>query len=361
VQDTTADFATATVTVTYLPEAADDADPGNTIGTTVNVPVLGNDTGVFTSNTVRIVGPGGPVAQLVVAGEGTWRANTDGTVTFEPEAGFLVDPAPVRYRVTDVTGDTVEAQVAVTYVPTAVADRSDGNALGTSPVIDPLPNDIGDFDATSVRLVDSAGTSVTSLTVAGEGVWTVDTADGRVTFAPAAGYVGNPTPVGYRVTDVTGDTAQSTITVTYLPAASNDQSLGNTQGSPVSVSILGNDAGALDVSTARLLGPGGTPMMNVVVAGEGTWNMNAVTGVVTFTPAPGFTGDPTPIDYRVFDVNGNPADAQIVITYLHPSAIGLALTGMSSQTPLMLALVAIVLGLGGVVVAGTRRVARHRL
>ncbi len=99
------------MTVTYLPQAADDSDLGNTLGTTVNVPVLTNDTGSFVASSVRIVGPGGPVVELIVAGEGRWLANSDGTVTFFPEAGYKLDPAPIDYRVTDVTGDSVDAQV----------------------------------------------------------------------------------------------------------------------------------------------------------------------------------------------------------------------------------------------------------
>jgi CshA-type fibril repeat protein len=351
----------ATVTITYLPEASDDTDLGNTIGAAVNVAVLGNDDGDFVNASVRVVDPATllPVTTLLVAGEGTWRANADGTITFTPLAGFLVDPAPVDYLVTDTTGDVVGAQLTVTYLPAATADRKDGNALHATVSVDPLANDTGDFDVTSVRLLD-AGTPVLSLTVAGEGTWTVDTATGHVSFAPLPAFASNPAAVGYQVTDVTGDTAQSTVTVTYLPAATNDRSLGNKQGTPVSVSILGNDRGALDVSTARLLS-GATPMMNLVVPGEGSWHMNAVSGIVTFTPEPGFTGDPTPVPYRVLDINGNVASANVTITYLHPTALQLALTGMSSQTPLMVALAAIILGLGAVVVSRTRRItARHR-
>ncbi len=73
-------------------------------------------------------------------------------------------------------------------------------------------------------------------------------------------------------------------------------------------------------------------MMSMVVPGEGTWRMNASTSTVTFEPMLGFTGDPTPVPYRVADVNGNWATANVTITYLQPAA--LALTGMSVDLPL---------------------------
>jgi CshA-type fibril repeat protein len=149
--------------------------------------------------------------------------------------------------------------------------------------------------------------------------------------------------------------------VTYLPTAADDKSLGNPSGKVVTVSILGNDQGQFNVGTARLLDSTGSPVMNMVVAGQGTWHMNASTGEVTFTPQPGFTGDPAPVPYRVLDVNGNAVTANVTITYLHPTGLSLALTGMSPQTPMMVALAAIILGFGAMVMARTRRItARHR-
>jgi hypothetical protein len=87
--------------------------------------------------------------------------------------------------------------------------------------------------------------------------------------------------------------------------------------------------------------------------------MNAPLARVTFTPLAGFTADPTPVPYRVTDVNGNTASANVTITYLRVS--GLAYTGLEAPQQLAGALGAIALGLIGVAFARLRRVtARHR-
>jgi CshA-type fibril repeat protein len=359
--DTTGDAASATITVTYLPQATNNSSLGHAAGTTVNVDVLGNDSGSFVLNSMRVIDPGTtlPVTTLVVAGEGEWRANADGTITFVPEAGFYADPTPIDYEVTDVTGDRVRAQLRLAYVPVAALNQSSGNVLGAPAVIDPLANDTGTFDPTSVRIVDP-GTllPVTTLLVPGEGQWDVDALTGVITFTPAPGFVGNPTTITYQVTDITGDTVQATITVSYLPQAVDDEKLGNPQGDPVEVLVLPNDLGSFAPGTARLLS-GATPMMTLTVPGEGTWQMNAPLARVTFTPLAGFTADPTPVPYRVTDVNGNTASANVTITYLRVS--GLAYTGLEAPQQLAGALGAIALGLIGVAFARLRRVtARHR-
>ena len=67
-----------------------------------------------------------------------------------------------------------------------------------------------------MRLIDGSGNEVTTLTVAGEGTWSVDTSNGQVTFTPEQGFTGDPTPVHYTVKDTTGLTSnQATITVDY--------------------------------------------------------------------------------------------------------------------------------------------------
>ena len=81
--------------------------------------------------------------------------------------------------------------------------------------VDVLAND-GDVDPTTVMIIDPAtGDPVTTLTVPGEGVWTVDPATGALTFTPEDGLTGDPTPVDYQVTNVLGVVVQATATITY--------------------------------------------------------------------------------------------------------------------------------------------------
>ena len=45
----------ALATVTYLPTAADDESLDNPAGSTVTVPILGNDVGLFDTSTARLL------------------------------------------------------------------------------------------------------------------------------------------------------------------------------------------------------------------------------------------------------------------------------------------------------------------
>ena len=138
----------------------------------------------------------------------------------------------IRDRVDTVTGETVESTVEVTYLPEAAPDESLDNPAGTPVTVDPLANDSGDFDPTTVMIIDPAtGLPVASLVVPGEGTWDVDPATGEITFTPESGFEGNPTIIDYQVDTVTGETVESTVEVTYLPEAAPDESLGNPIGS----------------------------------------------------------------------------------------------------------------------------------
>ena len=62
----------------------------------------------------------------------------------------------------------------------------------------------------------------------------------------------------------------------------------------------------------------------VVVPGQGTWTVDPATGDVTFTPADGFTNDPTPIDYSVSDTTGlvsNTATIEVFYPQTQPTAV----------------------------------------
>ncbi|MBF2720908.1 hypothetical protein IP510_13580, partial [Psychrobacter sp. NG254] len=201
--------------------------------------------------------------------------------------------------------------------------------LGQPVVIDVLSNDTdleGDIDPTTVKLINpDTGLEVTSLTVAGEGAWSVDPTTGAVTFTPEAGFTNDPTPVNYVVSDVTGNKSnQATITIDYpqsAPVAVNDTKSG-ASGATVDVAVVGNDTdleGDIDPTSVLITqAPVGSTIAadgkSVVVDGEGSWSVDPVSGNITFTPEDGFTGDPTPISYTVDDITGetsNPATVTI--------------------------------------------------
>nr|WP_255698700.1 OmpA family protein [Yoonia sp. I 8.24] len=103
-----------------------------------------------------------------------------------------------------------------------IEDQTSGLAVEN---IDILDNDtVGDtdldtdtvvFTTTGMPFDATLSTDSKTLTVPGEGEWTVNS-DGTVTFTPETGYTGDPTPVSYTVDDEDGDTSnEATVTVTF--------------------------------------------------------------------------------------------------------------------------------------------------
>ena len=154
-----------------------------------------------------------------------------------------------------------------------VAGNDTGNGItGSSVSVNPLSNDSdtdGTIDAESVSLVAPSGATgivtdangdITSMTITGEGIWTVDPTTGAITFTPQSGFTGNPTVVQYTVDDNAG-------------IASNPASVTITYTAPSTVSISGNvfhDAnGNTVVDGGETLGTLPTPLYVYLVNSSG--------------------------------------------------------------------------------------------
>uniref|UniRef100_UPI003332BF61 Ig-like domain-containing protein n=1 Tax=Psychrobacter sp. TB55-MNA-CIBAN-0194 TaxID=3140445 RepID=UPI003332BF61 len=206
-----------------------------------------------------------------------------------------------------------------------------------------------DIDPTTVKLLDPAdGSEVTTLTVTGEGEWVVDPNTGEVTFTPEAGFTGDPTPVEYVVSDTTGLQADpATITIDYpqtVPVAVDDEKLDQVLGDAITVAVVGNDTDAqndIDPTTVIITqSPAGSTIAadgkSVIVAGEGTWSVDAATGDITFTPEAGFTDNPTPISYTVEDTTGLLSnEATVTIDYDQLTTIEVEPPGRVSEEGLV--------------------------
>lgn len=89
-----------------------------------------------------------------------------------------------------------------------------------------------------------------------------------------------------------------------------------TPGRAVTINVLANDSdadGDMDARTVRFVDPprGATLSADgrtLTVPGQGTWTVN-LQGQVTFTPAAGFTGTPSEVEYTVADARGNVSDS----------------------------------------------------
>ncbi|WP_282085892.1 PKD domain-containing protein [Aquimarina algiphila] len=345
---------TALITVIYqIPPVADDDDSlANTVGDTVNVPILTGDTdadGTIDPTTVDLTTPGGAtnvitsldgdVIGFTVPGEGVWSYDeTTGQLSFDPQDGFTGDPTPVTYTVDDNDGNTSNlATVNIEYTPTPPVANDDTNAvatvIGNNTDVSILDNDtLADGttpDVTDVSIDLDPGTPgiQTTLNVPGQGDWTYSPVTGIVTFDPIPAFTGNPTPITYELTDLDNnqtDTALITVIYQQPPVADNDDSLANTVGTTVTVPILNGDTdpdGTIDPTSVNLTTPGGATnvitsldgdVIGFTVPGEGVWLYNETTGGLSFDPVIGFTGNPTDVTYTVDDNDGNTSNLATV-------------------------------------------------
>ncbi len=176
-----------------------------------------------------------------------------------------------------------------------------------------------------------------TLVIPDEGNWVVDNNTGKVTFTPEIGFTADPTPVSYTVSDRSGQTSNTaTLTIDYrqsAPVAKNDVKANPAAPSPdnpTSIALLtdngdGEDTdaeGDLDVSTITIVDPNATDTDDdgdadqLIVAGEGVWQLENDTGIITFTPLAGFKHDPSTISYTVTDTTGIVSnEASITVDY----------------------------------------------
>jgi CshA-type fibril repeat protein len=339
--DAEANTAVARVAIDVTPTAVADT-AHTTAGTAVTVRgpgVLGNDRG--TELTVVAVGN---------AAHGTATIAADGTFVYTPAAGFSGTDT-VAYTVRDASGQTVDTTVTVTVGITATDDAGH-TVAGTALAVDArhglLRNDSGTGLTTSLARKAAHGTVRVQ-------------ADGSYVYTPAAGFTGRDT-FAYTVTDASGQTTRATATITVVAAAvaTDDRGTGRS-GHTVTVEPLENDSptggATFDTDTLHLVDPTTGHMTDrVAVHGAGTWHVED--GVVTFTPAHGFSGTET-VDYTVQDSAGQVVTATITVTY--PVGIAavahvaqLAFTGSTGLAGLGLGALALLL-------AGAALLLRRRL
>ncbi|RUQ09765.1 tandem-95 repeat protein [Curtobacterium sp. HSID17257] len=340
VADTDGTTTTATITtiVTPVGPAAKDDDATTEQNTPVSIEVLRNDSPGVAGGTpldpasVVLPATGQPSdatvstdgRQLVVAGQGTYAVDpTTGTVTFTPAQGFTGTAAAVTYQVADTGGVTATATITVTVtsvVPLAHDDWA-STATNTAVTMSVLGNDDAGNAATpivrtTVRLLDGSGAAVSRIAVPRNGVWSVDDADGTVTFTPEPGFSG-PTKGNYRITDTDGNTSDAVMTVVVgtPPTAEADHRDGE-PGAATVVDVLGNDSAGtapIDPASVRLVEPRtGKLVETVTIAGEGTFTVQG-SGTVTFVPVDGYAGT-AHVDYSVAGEDGSRATATVSVT-----------------------------------------------
>ncbi|MFM2235296.1 MAG: hypothetical protein RL296_955 [Actinomycetota bacterium] len=361
VADSLGQIADSTITPTVraprTPTATPDTKTGNW-DTNQTITPLSNDTpgeptAPLVASTVKLCGVT-PNAQtpnnctqttLTIANQGTYTVNADGTVTFDPLPSFTGTATAVKYQVTDTIGQTVNT----TITPTVLAPPAPVATPGTVSLIAGGTKDFApifgtnalaakatggpDLTNSTVCIVDPATPTVcgtTSVTIAGEGTFTLDTATGIVTYtALSTATAGAKTAISYKITDSLGVTVTSTLTPTIIPkpTARPDTSRGVMEQTQT-LSPVGNDSpGAiaypLDPKTVLLCGATETAptctQTTVTVAGEGTYVVQS-NGTVKFTPEATYYGTATPVRYIVKDSLGQVATSTLTPTVVPPPA-----------------------------------------
>jgi CshA-type fibril repeat protein len=378
------------------PVANNDGSSGNTSGTPVTINPLTNDTdvapGTLDATKVSLVNPGGAtsvvtdangdITSMTITGQGTWSVNaTTGEITFTPQPGFFGDPTPINYNVEDnASKQSNNATVTISYQPASTITGTVFNDADGDVTKEAGENGTEAGSSTlTAYLVDGSGNVVSSSDVDANGIYTLTGAINGVAYtvrlsntagvtagntAPAAalptGWVntgedfGNnnnagggteiSTPGVIAVTP-NGNVAGVNFGIEQPPVANNDASLNHTPGTPVTVNPLTNDTdvapGTLDDTKVSLVNPGSATInttdangdiLSMTVANEGTWTVDPVTGEITFTPQPGFYGNPTPIDYNVEDnASKQSNNATVTITYL-PTISGIVYNDANGGT-----------------------------
>ena len=302
---------------------------------------------IVDNRTGQVVTPGAD-GYYAVAGQGKYKITSNGTsvdVEFIPEDHFLGTADGISIRRTDTNGyDTgwstkfpdMEANVDTAintmdglYIPTVTPKDIEGenktstDVQGATQTGTPTFNVVGtNLDGNKItvtpsalypaKLVDPATgqpTNALSVTVAGEGTYTIDDTTGKVTFVPEPGFTGTANgvtvtlsaPVGrdkdgtIRDEYVKTATAKYTPTVTPITVTPTDKVSADVQNVPQTQTPtfdLSNDKTA-QITSKKLVDPAtGQPTddATVTVAGEGSYTIDPTTGAVTFTPEKDFVG-----------------------------------------------------------------------
>ena len=313
------------------------------------------------SEGVMIVNPDGTLTKTYTkAGQGTYTV-TDDKVTFTPEANFVGKADGIVLRAVDSNGESTgwtaltdqnglenindgthsatKKTMDAVYIPTVTpkeitADpEKSTDVQGKEQKKTPTFKTEGD-SATPVapsatypaKLVDpKTNAKVDSVTVDGEGTYTINPTTGEVTFQPLPTFKGTASGVDVTLTapvgqDKDGQPVTATATTKYTPTvtavepaakpADSAGVQGETQkGTPTFTA--GNAEVPIKENSVKLLNPDGTEANGPVDALDekgnkvGEYTVNPATGEVTFTPTDKtYTGKVVPAKVQAEDKNG---------------------------------------------------------
>ena len=265
-------------------------------GSELTKPLLVNDTlngvGNFDPTLVNIT-----VTDTPTKGVATINPTT-GEVTYTPTAGTSgVDS--LIYQICDKLNpavcDTALVVVTITPVIDAVRDVAGTVASGGSLTYPLLTNDtlnrVGNFDPTLV--------TITTLDSASKGTASINPTTGEVTYTPTAGASGVDS-LHYQICDKLNptvcDSAWAVFTITPVIDAVRDVAGTVASGGSLTYPLLANDT----LNRVGNFDPTLVTISTLDSASKGTASINPATGIVTYTPTPGFSGADS-LHYQICD------------------------------------------------------------
>jgi CshA-type fibril repeat protein len=422
VTDIVGQTATAQLTPVLPPPSVPANDTSvNALDVNQTINVIANDTpgqgATFMPTTVKLCGTGQVApfcsqSTLTVPNEGTYTVNANGSVTFDPLPNFVGTATPVDYQVLDSLGRAYAASITprVTITPPTANPDTVTLQAGASASFQPifgsgaLANAMSGGPAlltNTTCIVDPANnTCGTTVTIAGEGTYTLNPSTGVVTYAAVANATpGAKTPVQYLITDADGFIARATLTptlsvppttttttpapttsvppspsqsgtTTTVPANSNGST--SSQSNPASNSSTKSPEGVAHAvdrlnwtrpSTPVFFNPSflatpstgakfNTSLTKLYVPAEHRWSIQVKTsdGVwvvigdnVRFTPADGFLGKAV-VTFQIVDTAGKVAHATLtaIVTGTPPT---IPATGNNTSSQLAWAFSILLMGL----------------
>ena len=300
-----ANFNLLGIDINTPPVANNDA-AGTTSGTLVKVNVVNNDTDAEDGSPPPV-----PPASITITSQpanGTASDNGDGTINYTPNGGFVgVDT--FNYTLTDSSGATSINAATVTITVSATANTPPIAADASIATNEDTPLDIN-VDSVAT---DADGDTLTYATFDKDstqgGTVTVDATDTLLTYTPGLNFNGQDT-FTYSVTDGIDNSNVATITVNVNPVndapVCTDVALNTNTDAAILIDVdnvllstctdAENDQLSLE-NTTQPLQPGST------LAFDGV-------NTLTYTPAPGFTGQDS-FTYTVSD--GTVSDTKTVL------------------------------------------------
>ena len=259
---------------------------------------------------------------VVIPGEGTYTIE-DGKVKFQPEPQFTGKGEGVEVQRVDENGTPVTAKYTPTVVPVTPTGEDKTSTgpkgqvqtgtpefKGGSAVINGKEETVKIDTNVPAKLVDpKTGDPVDSVTVDGEGTYTIDPNSGKVTFTPNPEFLGTATGVTVQRQDKNGTPVTATYTPTVTPVTKTvDKTSEGAKNTPQSNTP--EFTGDVDLDVPPTFDDGTTTR---TVEGEGTYTIDA-TGKVTFTPEKDYVGTADGITVVRKDKLGKTISAQYTPT-----------------------------------------------